>query len=167
MSKTKKSSKDAKKVEEDVPLMERLPSNLPFAPMVRRPDYQLRFVKLSVPTSIPIEIIIAVVFIGLFFIYMGGFYDLAQDNISAFGSGQDGNPIVIYPGQLDSQFLVEGMAAGLLMFIGAGGFFMLYYSTQYAYSPKNATILLVVGIGIVGLAWIAIMYMLLSKMGIW
>ncbi len=166
MSKAKTSSRTAKK-DDNTPLMERLPSNVPFAPLVRRPDYQLRFVKFSVPTTIPIEIIIAVVFIGLFFIYMGGFYDLAQDNLSAFGSDKQGNPIVIYPNQLDSQFLVEGMAAGLLMFIGAGGFFLLYYSTQYAYSPKNATVLLVVGIGVVALAWIAIMYMLLTKMGIW
>ncbi|MHA1154638.1 MAG: hypothetical protein ACTSQK_00895 [Candidatus Heimdallarchaeota archaeon] len=166
MSEAKTSSQTTKK-DENIPFMERLPSNVPFAPLVRRPDYQLRFVKFSVPTSIPIELIIAVVFIGLFFIYMGGFYDLAQDNLSAFGSGADGNPIVIYPSQLDSQFLVEGMDAGLLMFIGAGGFFMLYYSTQYAYSTKNATILLVVGIGVVALAWVAIMYMLLTKMGIW
>ena len=167
MSNAKTSSQTAKKDKEDIPFMERLPSNVPFAPIVRRPDYQLRFIKLRAPTSIPVELIIAVVFIGLFFIYMGGFYDLAQDNLSAFGSDQQGNPMVIYPSQLDSQFLVEGMAAGLLMFIGGGGFFLLYYSTQYAYSPKNATVLLVVGIGIVALAWVAIMYMLLTKMGIW
>lgn len=166
MSKARTSSQTTKK-DEDIPFMERLPSNVPFAPIVRRPDYQLRFIKLSAPTSIPVELIIAVVFIGLFFIYMGGFYDLAQDNLSAFGSDAQGNPMVIYPSQLDSQFLVEGMAAGLLMFIGAGGFFLLYYSTQYAYSPKNATILLVVGIGIVALSWVAIMYMLLTKMQIW
>lgn len=166
MSKARTSSQTAKK-DADTPFMERLPSNVPFAPIVRRPDYQLRFVKFSAPTSIPVELIIAVVFLGLFFIYMGGFYDLAQTEISAFGSDQAGNPLVIYPSQLDSQFLVEGMAAGLLMFIGGGGFFLVYYSTQYAYSPRNATILLVVGIGIVAIAWVAIMYMLLTKMGIW
>lgn len=165
MSKARTSSQTTKK--DDTPFMERLPSNVPFVPIIRRPDYQLRFIKLSVPTSIPVELILAVVFIGLFFIYMGGFYDLAQDSLSAFGSDQAGNPMVIYPSQLDSQFLVEGMAAGLLMFIGAGGFFLIHHSTQYAYSPKNATILLVVGIGIVALAWVAIMYMLLTKMGIW
>ncbi|MFW9924488.1 MAG: hypothetical protein ACFFDW_14485, partial [Candidatus Thorarchaeota archaeon] len=107
-SKTKQSSKPVKK--EDKTILERMPSNLPFMPIVRRPDYQLRYAKLTAPSSIPIELIIAVVFLGLFFIYIGGFYDLAQTQISAFGSSGD-NPLVIYPGQLDQQFLVEGMAA--------------------------------------------------------
>ena len=74
--------------------------------------------------------------------------------------------MVIYPGQLDRQFLVEGMAAGILMFIGAGGFFLIYYSTQYAYSPKNATILLLCGIGVVAVAWIGVMFMLRTKLGL-
>ena len=156
MSKTAKSKKDTKSG------LERLPENIPFLPVVRRPDYQLRFVKLSAPTSIPIELIIAVIFIGLSFIYMGGFYNIARDSI-AFGTYND-QPYVIIRA-LDHQFMFEGMAAALLMFIGAGGMFMVYYSTQYAYSPKNATILLVVGIGVFVLAWVACMFMLTTKMG--
>ncbi|MHA1125998.1 MAG: hypothetical protein ACTSO7_10905 [Candidatus Heimdallarchaeota archaeon] len=157
MSKTAKSEKTSKSG------LERLPENIPFLPVVRRPDYQLRFVKLSAPTSIPIELIIAVIFIGLFFIYMGGFYNIARDSI-AFGTYND-QPYVIVRA-LDHQFLFEGMAAGILMFVGAGGMFMIYYSTQYAYSPKNATILLVVGIGVFVLAWVACMFMLTTKMGL-
>ncbi|MHA1122508.1 MAG: hypothetical protein ACTSPC_06820, partial [Candidatus Heimdallarchaeota archaeon] len=61
------------------------------------------------------------------------------------------------------QFLVEGMAAGFLMFIGAGGFFLIHYSTQYAYSQKNATILLVMGIGVVVLCWVAVVFILRQK----
>ncbi|HUU79206.1 MAG TPA: hypothetical protein VMX55_12745 [candidate division Zixibacteria bacterium] len=164
MSKTKTSSKSAQKVE-DKSFLERLPDSVPFAPVVRRPDYQLRFVKFSAPTSIPIELIIVILGIGLFFIYIGGFYDLAQNNIVAFGSDSTGDPLVIYPSQLDEQFLVEGMAAGLLMFIGAGGFFLIYYATQYAYSPRNSIIMLVVGIGIVVICWVAVMWMLSIKLG--
>ena len=165
MSKAKTSTKTVRK-DEDKSFIERLPDNIPFAPVVRRPDYQLRFVKFSAPTSIPVELIIAVVFIGLFFIYIGGFYDLAQNNIVAFGSDSSGDPLVIYPYQLDEQFLVEGMAAGLLMFIGAGGFFLIYYATQYAYSPRNSIILLVLGIGVVVICWIAVMWMLSIKLGV-
>ena len=143
--------------------MDRLPSNVPFVPIVRRPDYQLRQVRLSAPTSIPIQLIIAVVFIGLFFIYIGGFYDLAQDPVPAFGQDQEGNPVVIIA-SLNHQYLVEGIAAGFLMFIGAGGFFMIHYSTQYAYSPKNAIILLTMGMGIVIICWIAVTFMLRQKL---
>jgi hypothetical protein len=157
-SKASKSKKDSKS------LMESLPSNVPFAPVVRRPDYQLRFVKFSLPTEIPIELIMAVVLIGLFFIYIGGFYDLAQDNILAFGSDSQGNPVVI-SGELGSQFLVEGLAAGILMFVGAGGFFLINYSTKYAYSPRNSTILLIIGVGVVVIAWVSIMFIFRTKIG--
>ncbi|MBN1329560.1 MAG: hypothetical protein JXA54_08815 [Candidatus Heimdallarchaeota archaeon] len=160
MSKTRSTATNTNK--ENKPLLDRLPSNIPFTPIVRRPDYQLRQVRLSAPTSIPIQLIIAVVFIGLFFIYIGGFYDLAQDPVPAFGQDNDGNPVVIIS-SLNHQYLVEGIAAGFLMFIGAGGFFMIHYSTQYAYSPKNATILLVMGMGIVVVCWIAVTFMLRQK----
>jgi len=157
MSKTRK----AVEKKEDKPLLERLPSKIPFAPIVRRPDYQLRHVRLSAPTAIPIQLILAVVFIGLFFIYIGGFYDLAQEP-PAFGQNSDGSPMVIIK-ELNHQFLVEGMAAGFLMFIGAGGFFLIHYSTQYAYSQRNATILLIMGIGVVVLCWVAVVFILRQK----
>ncbi|NHJ48493.1 MAG: hypothetical protein FK733_11975 [Asgard group archaeon] len=162
MSKARTSASDAKKKKKT--FLERLPSNLPFMPVVRRPDYQLRHVRLSAPTSIPIQLVITAVFIGLFFIYIGGFYDLAQDPVPAFGSGQNDEPIVIF-NRLNHQYLVEGIAAGFLMFIGAGGFFLIHYSTQYAYSPRNSTILLLMGIGIVTLCWIAVAFMLKQKVG--
>ncbi|NHJ87083.1 MAG: hypothetical protein FK734_16590 [Asgard group archaeon] len=160
MSKTRTKTADSKK--EDKPFLDRLPSNLPFAPLVRRPDYQLRHVRLSAPTTIPIQLIIAVVFIGLFFIYIGGFYDLAQEP-PAFGQNPNTDEPVVVIQQLNHQYLVEGMAAGFLMFIGAGGFFMIHYSTQYAYSPKNATVLLILGIAIVVMSWVGVVFILLQK----
>lgn len=161
MSKTRASDTKSKK-KDNRPFLDRLPSNLPFAPIVRRPDYQLRQVRLSAPTSIPIQLVIALVFIGLFFIYIGGFYDLAQDPVPAFGQDVDGNPVVIMD-RLNHQYLVEGIAAGFLMFIGAAGFFMIHYSTQFAYSPKNATLWLLMGILVVVLCWIAVTFMLQQK----
>jgi len=157
MSKTRKATEE----KADKPFLDRLPSKIPFAPIVRRPDYQLRHVRLSAPTAIPIQLILAVIFIGLFFIYIGGFYDLAQEP-PAFGQNADGSPMVIIK-ELNHQFLVEGMAAGFLMFIGAGGFFLIHYSTQYAYSQRNATILLIMGIAIVVLAWVAVVFILRQK----
>ena len=162
MSKTRASETKSKKKDSSKTILDRLPSSLPFAPIVRRPDYQLRQVRLSAPTSIPIQLVIALVFIGLFFIYIGGFYDLAQDPVPAFGQDANGDPIVIMT-RLNHQYLVEGIAAGFLMFIGAGGFFMIHYSTQYAYSPRNATILLIMGIMVVVLCWMAVTFMLQQK----
>jgi len=163
MSKTRTKNPGSKK--EDKSLLERLPSNLPFLPVVRRPDYQLRFVRLTAPKSIPIQLIIALVFIGLFFIYIGGFYDLAQEPVPAFGQDPNSGEAIVIVRSLNQQYLVEGLAAGFLMFIGAGGFFLIHYSTQYAYSPRNATILLILGIGVVVISWIAVTLMLKAKLG--
>ena len=147
--------------------LDRLPKNIPFAPIVRRPDYQLRRVKLSVPKKIPISLILALVLLGLFFVYAGGFANLAQDELNAYGTDVYDNPITIYPEGLDHQFLYEGIAAATLMFIGALGFFLINNTTRYAYSPKHATISLVVGIGLIIAAIFPIMYMLLTKLDLW
>ncbi len=147
--------------------IDRLPKNLPFAPLVRRPDYQLRRVKLSVPKKIPTNIILACVLLGLFFIFAGGFANLAQDELNAFGTDVYDNPITIYPEGLDHQFLYEGIAAGTLMFVGAFGFFLIDRASKYAYSPKHAIISLVVGMGLIIAALFPIMYMLLTKLDLW
>jgi hypothetical protein len=162
MSKSTDKSKDS--AERDTrPFLQRLPDNLPFLPIVRRPDYQLRYAKVGLPTSIPVPIITSVILIGLLFIYVGGFFDLAKEPV-AFGSDANQEAVVI-ASALDYQFLIEGLAAGFLMFIGAGGFFLIHYSTQYAYSPRNSTILLILGIGIVTACWIGVVFMLRAKLG--
>lgn len=147
--------------------LDRLPKNLPFAPIVRRPDYQLRRVKLSVPKRIPTSIILACVLLGLFFVLAGGFAAIAQNELNAYGTDVYDNPVTFYPEGLDHQFLYEGIAAGTLMFIGAFGFFLINNATKYAYSPKHATVSLVVGIGLIIAALFPIMFMMLTKLDLW
>jgi hypothetical protein len=55
------------------------------------------------------------------------------------------------------QTTFEGVTAGILMFTGASGFFLMHYSTQYAYSPSQATKLLLIGmiLAILSLAGLA------------
>lgn len=147
--------------------LDRLPKNLPFAPIERRPDYQLRRVKLSVPKRIPTSIILACVLLGLFFVFAGGFAALAQDELNAYGTDVYENPVIFYPEGLDHQFLYEGIAAGTLMFIGTFGFFLINNASRYAYSPKHATISLVVGMGLIIAALFPIMYMMITKLDLW
>ncbi len=102
--------------------------------------------------------------LGLFFVYAGGFAALAQDELNAYVTDVYNNPVTIYPEGLDHQFLYEGIAAGTLMFIGAFGFYLIDKTTKYAYSPKHATLCLVVGMGLIIAALFPIMYMLLTKL---
>ena len=146
---------------EDRSILDKFPT-LPFLTVVRRPDYQLRNKRFKLPRTVPTSLIIAMLFTGVLFIYIGGFYDFAEDNVLPFGSDRNNEPVVIAPGMHD-QFIFEGMAAGFLMFIGSGGIFLIYYSTRFAYSPKHAAIFLLLGIAIVFLALAPIMLMLIKK----
>ena len=146
--------------------LEKLPSNVPFVPLVRRPDYRLRRLKIRIPRSIPASLIIVMMLMGVFFIYIGGFYFLTHDEVLPFGTDPEtGEPEVIFK-DVHEQFIFEGIAAGILMYIGAGGMYLIHKSTSFAYSPRQATTYLLIGIGLVTLALGSIMYMFIIKTGI-
>jgi hypothetical protein len=51
----------------------------------------------------------------------------------------------LIPGTLGQQTLNESLIAGFLYMLGLGGLYMLLRSTRYAYRPRNAYLLLIVG----------------------
>ncbi|NHJ38992.1 MAG: hypothetical protein FK731_03090 [Asgard group archaeon] len=127
--------------------LKKLPSNIPFAPILRRPDYQLRQVKLRFPRKIPTAIIITIILTGVFFVYIGGFYYLTEDTVySTYPDPITNEPSFTWKNTLRDQTTFEGVTAGILMFTGASGFFLMHFSTQYAYSPNLATKLMLIGL---------------------
>lgn len=146
--------------------LERLPSNLPFAPFVRRPDYQLRHIKMKVklPLSINHRYILTFMLIGLFFIYIGGFYYLSNDqNYSLVNDPKTGEPSPIWKGDINNQTLFEGITAGILMFTGSSGFYLIHLSTQHAYAPNTAAKFLLSGIALILFALASLVAMLIKK----
>ncbi|NHK32989.1 MAG: hypothetical protein FK730_16700 [Asgard group archaeon] len=138
--------------------LKKLPSNIPFAPLIRRPDYQLRRVRLQLQRKIPTAIIITVILTGIFFVYIGGFYYLTEDRVySTYPDPITQEPSFIWKNTMRDQTTFEGVTAGILMFTGASGFYLMHYSTQYAYSPSQATKLLLIGmiLAILSLAGLA------------
>ncbi|NHJ48494.1 MAG: hypothetical protein FK733_11980 [Asgard group archaeon] len=151
-TKTKQSKGGSKKS-----FLSKLPSNIPFVPVIRRPDYQLRRVRLKFPRSIPTALVIALMLSGVFFIYIGGFYYVTTENLrTTYPHPNTGEPKFIWMNELNEQTIVEGVAAGILMFIGAGGFYLVHYSTQYAYSPSQATKILLIGLALILLSFAAL-----------
>jgi hypothetical protein len=127
--------------------LKNLPSNIPFAPFIRRPDYQLRETKLRFPSKIPTAIIITLILTGIFFVYIGGFYYLTEDNVySTYPDPISNEPSFIWKNTMRHQTTFEGVTAGILMLTGASGFFLIHYSAHYAYSPSQATKLLMIGL---------------------
>ena len=109
--------------------------------------YRLRLVR--TPGQLELRsswFIIFIVVVGLaVFFLAGGIYDLLEKPVSLLPrSGQQGYTF-IYPGGIGGQTLNESILSALLYVIGLAGLYMLFRSTRFAYRPRNAYILLIVG----------------------
>lgn len=91
--------------------------------------------------STTVLLIAVLVFVG--FILAGGVYDILERPISLLPT-PTGYSVVIR-GTLGQQTLNESMIAAFLYMLGLGGLYMLLRSTRYAYRPRNAYLLLILG----------------------
>jgi len=82
-----------------------------------------------------------VLFVG--FVLAGGIYDILEHPISLLPTSY-GYSVVIQ-GTLGQQTLNESLISAFLYFLGVAGLYMLLRSTRYAYRPRNAYLLLILG----------------------
>jgi len=125
-------------------LMRRWFSSFPF---YMRKAYQ------KMMTVKPSLLLIAVITIALsIFLLGGGVYDILEKPYALLP--QTTGFFVYYPYTLNEQFLNESIIVMLLYFIGAVGFLLMYQSTQYAYRPRQAFTLLLIGGTLVVIAYL-------------
>ena len=93
------------------------------------------------------------------FLLGGGIYNLL---VKPQPYGYYGKMLFFYPA-LTEQFLVGSILIMLFGAIGFTGFLITYRSTKYAYNPRQAYRLLLVGCVLVVLGYVLIEYGLLSK----
>ncbi len=91
--------------------------------------------------STTLTIIIALAIVG--FILAGGVYDILEHPISLLPTPTGYS--VLISGTLGEQTLNESLIAGFLYMLGLGGLYMLLRSTRFAYRPRNAYLLLMIG----------------------
>jgi len=91
--------------------------------------------------STTLTIIIALAIVG--FILAGGVYDLLEHPISLLPTPTGYS--VLITGTLGQQTLNESLIAGFLYMLGLGGLYMLLRSTRFAYRPRNAYLMLMIG----------------------
>lgn len=98
-----------------------------------------RILKLKISTFI-----ISIVVIG-FTIFMlgGGLYDLIQAPLPA--ASYQGRILIVYPG-LSDQFVGDSVVAMTIYAVGVAGIMFMYQSTRYAYKPRQANMMLMIGI---------------------
>lgn len=109
-----------------------------------------------------IFVIATIVVAGSIFLLGGGIYDILEKPLTAIVAA-GGRIIVIYPYALNEQFLVESIIVMTLYAIGVVGFFLTYQSTKYAYRPRQAFILLLVGFVLIITAYLLMENTLLAR----
>ena len=85
--------------------------------------------------------ILVVTIVG--FILAGGIYDLTNSPISLLPTTTGYS--VLIKGTLGQQTLNESLIAAFLYMLGLVGLYMLLRSTRFAYRPRNAYLLLILG----------------------
>jgi hypothetical protein len=91
--------------------------------------------------SITVSLFAVLIFVG--FVLAGGIYDILERPISLLPTA-NGYSFVI-KGTLGQQTLNESLVAGFTYMLGLGGLYMLLRSTRFAYRPRNAYLLLILG----------------------
>lgn len=92
--------------------------------------------------STTVIMIAVLLFVG--FVLAGGIYDILERPISLLPSATGAYSLVI-KGTLGQQTLNESLVAAFLYMLGVAGLYMLLRSTRYAYRPRNAYLLLILG----------------------
>ncbi len=79
------------------------------------------------------------------FILVGGIYDILEKPLAILPKATSGWTF-IYTGSINQQTINESLVSGLLYVLGIVGLYMLFRSTRMAYRPRQAYILLILGV---------------------
>jgi len=114
-------------------------------------------------TAKPSIFVVAVIVVAAsIFLLGGGIYDILEKPLVAIiASG--GRIIAFYPYSLNEQFLGESIIVMITYAIGVAGLLLTYQSTKYAYRPRQAFIMLLMGCVLVVVAYFMIERSLLAR----
>ncbi|MBM4400447.1 MAG: hypothetical protein FJ045_00690 [Crenarchaeota archaeon] len=117
----------------------------------------------KISTAKPSSFVTTVIIIAYaIFLFGGGLYTIIASPLPAFYTGR--GFIFLYP-ELGSQFVSDTIIAVMLYAIGFVGLLACYQSTKYAYKPRQAYMMLVVGVTLLLLAYIFLESAILIKLG--
>lgn len=116
----------------------------------------------KIVTAKPSTFIVAIIVVALsVFLLGGGIYDLLVHPLSVipYGSGV----LFFYPG-LQQQVVVESVGVMITYAMGFAGILLMYQSTKYAYKPRQAFMMLLVGVVLIVVAYFIFENLVSSKM---
>ena len=118
-------------------------SRTPWIPGFKKPTIDFRRPDFALPYEAPHKYIILFILFATIFILAGGIYNLTENPLPM---GQTQTALVPVFRSPSEQFLIESLIAALFYGLGAGGLFMIRYSTRFAYDLRTSFTLLVLGI---------------------
>jgi hypothetical protein len=117
----------------------------------------------KISTARPSSVVISIIVIAYaVFLFGGGLYTLISSPLPAFFTGT--GYIFLYP-DLGQQFISDSVIAIMLYGIGFAGMLAIYQSTKYAYKPRQAYMMLVIGVTLLLLAYIFLEDAIQIKLG--
>jgi len=117
----------------------------------------------KISTAKPSSFVISIIVIAYaIFLFGGGLYTLISSPLPAFYTGK--GFIFLYP-DLGQQFISDSVIAIMLYGMGFAGLLAVYQSTKYAYKPRQAYMMLVIGVTLLLLAYIFLEDAIQIKLG--
>ena len=108
----------------------------------------------KISTAKPSTLIISMIAIAIAVFFLGGgLYDIIMKPLPAVYYG--GTFVFLYP-QLSEQFIADSLVAIILYTFGIVGLVMVYQSTKYAYKPRQAYMMFLVGVVLIFISYILI-----------
>jgi len=108
-----------------------------------------------VSTAKPSTLILAVIAIGIaVFLFGGGLYDIIMKPLPSVYTQSRGF-LFLYP-QLSEQFISDSIIASTLYVLGIIGLLAIYQSTKYAYRPRQAYMMFIVGALLLFMAYVVL-----------
>ena len=117
----------------------------------------------KISTTSPSSSVISFIVVAYaIFLFGGGLYTITSSPLPAFYTGR--GFIFLYP-ELGAQFIADTVIAVMLYTFGFVGLLAVYQSTKYAYKPRQAYMMLVLGVTLLLVAYIFLEDAILIKLG--
>lgn len=115
-------------------------------------SYSLTKLYKRITTAKPSSLILSAIAIAVaVFLFGGGLYDIIVKPYPAVYYG--GRFYLLYP-ELGSQFIFDSIVSMILYGLGIVGVIVMYQSTKYAYKPRQAYMMFLMGIALILIAYI-------------
>ena len=130
-------------------------------PKIKFPKTKKLRIKLPAPSR---SFWLIVVYIVLFILQMGVVYFIYREP-PPIGADEQGQPLFIWPRDLNESFIIEGIVASIFMFLASSGFLLLYQASKYVYNRKIALRILIIGALLIVISFVVLQFMLAIKAG--